>query len=89
MASSHHWRRRQRATGPRYLAIMDHDNRRYTIEGPVNSGDAWIIEVFRACRAGRRLEFYWLENENLEGLASDPNDVSSYERWPSKSIVQP
>jgi hypothetical protein len=89
MASSHHWRRR-RATAALYLAIMDHDNRRYTIERPVDSGNDWINEIFRANKSGRRIDFYWIENENTEFWTGNAkNYASNYERWPSKSIIIP
>jgi hypothetical protein len=88
MAATHQWRRR-RSAAPLLLAIVDHDTKRFTIEGRVTNDDSWITEVFRAQRAGRRIEFSLLDGPGVEEKTASWRIKSGYEQWPPKSIVMP
>ncbi len=88
MSTSHNWRRR-RSTAPLYLEIVDHDNQRFTIEGPVTNDNDWIVEVFRARKTGRRIAFSLIEGGNIDARLSGRGELVGYEQWPSRSIVTP
>lgn len=88
MATSHHWRRR-RSAAPLYLEIVDHDNQRFTIEGPVTNDNDWIVEVFRARQTGRRIACTLIDGERLDIHLAERSGLADYERWPSRSIVAP
>jgi hypothetical protein len=46
-------RRRRCPIEPFLLCIIDYDNNRFTIEGPMTDAEGWIREVVAARRAGR------------------------------------
>jgi hypothetical protein len=80
------WRRR-RSAAPLSLAIVDHDTKRFTIEGAVDCEEPWIIEIFRANKAGRNIEFSFVGDEISESVFVKNHEVSGYEKWPQKSII--
>jgi hypothetical protein len=87
-ATGHNWRRRRQAA-PLHLAIVDHDTKRFTIEGPVASDEPWISEIFRARKAGRRIEFSLVEQPVIDEISVKLETASEYEKWPPRSIIVP
>ncbi len=88
MSIRHNWRKRG-AAAPLYLEIVDHDTKRFAIEGPVTNDDAWIVEIYRARKAGRRLDFSLVGKDDIETHQSGMNNLADYERWPSSLIITP
>jgi hypothetical protein len=86
MSTRHHWRRR-RSAAPLSLAIVDHDTKRFTIEGAVDCEEPWLVEIFRANKAGRNIAFSFFGEEVSEGDFVESYEVSGYEMWPPKSII--
>jgi hypothetical protein len=86
MSTSHQWRRR-RSAAPLLLTIVDHDTGRFTFEGPVLYDEPWVTEIFRAQKAGRRIEFSLVEGNLVNDPALPWRDVKGYEEWPPKSII--
>jgi hypothetical protein len=80
-------RRRRRAEEPFHLVIVDHDNDRFTVEGPMTDPERWIREVLGARRSGREI--------TCQVLAGGPEEVATSlariagTRWPSGLIVAP
>jgi hypothetical protein len=87
--SAKHQSRRRRNAAPLFLAIVDHDTRRFTVEGPVVNDEAWVIEIARAQKAGRRITFSLTEETAFEDAVALWGNIVGYERWPSRSIVLP
>jgi hypothetical protein len=81
-------RRRRRREKPFHLVIVDHDNDRYTLEGPMTDAEAWIREVVAARKAGRLLtcRVLAMRPEEIEAWAAQREDGT---RWPSGFIVAP
>jgi hypothetical protein len=48
-----HARRRRYPIDPFLLCIIDEDNDRFTVEGPMTDAEGWVREVMAARRAGR------------------------------------
>jgi hypothetical protein len=88
MSTRHNWRRRRQAA-PFFLQIVDHDTKRFTIEGPVESENAWMIEISRAQKAGRKLGCSRIEEEELGRLLDSREPKPGYEYWPPQSIITP
>jgi hypothetical protein len=86
MSARRPWRRRRSAV-PLSLAIVDHDTKRFTIEGAVDCEEPWIVEIFRANKAGRNIGFSFVGDKVSEGLFVRRYEVSGYELWPPKSII--
>jgi hypothetical protein len=86
MSASHQWRRR-RSAAPLLLAIVDHDTGRFTFEGPVFYDEPWVTEIFRAQKAGRKIEFSFVEENSKDDPAITWRNAFGYEEWPSKSII--
>ena len=86
--ANHSWRRR-RSVSPIYLQIADHDNQRFTIEGPVTNDNDWIVEVFRARQTGRSISFRIIECEHLKDALVERAELAYFEEWPSRSIIAP
>jgi hypothetical protein len=78
--------RRHRAKLPLLLRITDHDNGRYTLEGPMTEveADAWIKEVIAARRAGRNITCRVVPEAVTAREGSDRR-----RHWPPGSIVHP
>jgi hypothetical protein len=81
-------RRRRRPEKPFHLVIVDHDNDRYTLEGPMTDAEAWIREVVAARKAGRLItcRVLVMGAEEIEAWAAQREDGT---RWPSGFIVAP
>jgi hypothetical protein len=86
MSASHHWRRR-RSAAPLLLTIVDHDTRRFTVEGPVSYDEPWVTEISRAQRAGRKIEFSLVQMDPVNDPAQPWRSIDGYEEWPRKSII--
>jgi len=86
MSIRRHWRRR-RTAAPLSLAIVDHDTRRFTIEGPIDCEEPWVVEIFRANKAGRNIEFSFFGEDKSKMVFVEDYQVSGYEEWPPKSII--
>lgn len=89
MSAKHHQSRRRRNAAPLFLAIVDHDTRRFTVEGPVANDEAWVLEISRAQKAGRRITFSLTRESMFEDAVSLWGSLVGYDRWPSRSIVLP
>jgi hypothetical protein len=81
-------RRRRYPIAPFLLCIVDYENNRFTIEGPMTDAEAWVAEVIAARRAGRNIV--------CQVLAGVPDEAAEAwvqanggTRWPSGSIVLP
>ena len=81
-------RRRRSPIEPFLLCIIDYDNNRFTIEGPMTDAEGWIREVVAARRAGRGIV--------CQVVAGAPDEAATAwahanggTRWPSGSIVLP
>ena len=79
--------RRRRNAAPLILAIVDHDTKRFTIEGPIANDEPWVMEIARAQKAGRRITFSLTEENALEDAVALWGSIAGYDRWPPKSIV--
>jgi hypothetical protein len=86
MSASHQWRRR-RSAAPLLLTIVDHDTGRFTFEGPVFYDEPWVTEIFRAQKAGRKIEFSLVEENPVNDPALPWRNAVGYEEWPPKSII--
>jgi hypothetical protein len=86
MSTSHQWRRR-RSAAPLLLTIVDHDTGRFTFEGPVLYDEPWVTEIFRAQKAGRKIEFSLVEESPINDPALPWRNAGGYEEWPPKSII--
>lgn len=71
-----------------YLVIVDHDTKRFTIEGPTRDDLSWVVEVDHARRAGRRIAWSRVDDD-LGHAAAVKMGLGDYEFWPSGSIVVP
>jgi hypothetical protein len=74
--------------GCQILLIVDHDTRRFTVEGPLYDHLPWIEEVRRARHAGRRIDFRAVERQSEVVVMQMGRDVG-YECWPPGSIIRP
>jgi hypothetical protein len=81
-------RKRRGESGPFLLLIVDHDNDRFTIEGPMTDADGWTREIIAARRARRNITCRVISG-SLEGAADTCGKTQSGTRWPSGSIVAP
>lgn len=81
-------RRRRAVPSIFLLCIVDHDNGRFTLEGPMIDAEAWIREVIAARRAGRDITCRVMSGSPDEA-AEDWTRVHGGARWPSGSIVAP
>jgi hypothetical protein len=79
--------RRRRSAAPLSLAIVDHDTKRFTIEGAIVCEEPWVVEIFRANKAGRNIAFSLFGDEISETVFVENYQVSGYEEWPPKSII--
>lgn len=68
--------------------IVDHDNARFTIEGPLSDYLPWIREVERARGAGRQIDFRILRKSQAKIVAGWSEEME-YEKWPPGTIVDP
>jgi hypothetical protein len=56
MRKNRSFRRPRRPPGEPFLfIIVDHDNRRFTVEAPMTDAQAWIREVIAGRRSGRQI----------------------------------
>jgi hypothetical protein len=69
------------------LTIVDHDTGRFTFEGPVFYDEPWVTEIFRAQKAGRKIEFSLVEGDPVSDPALPWRNAKGYEEWPPKSII--
>jgi hypothetical protein len=76
---------------PFLLCIADHDNGRFTIEGPMTDAEAWIREIIAARRAGREITCRAISGTagTCEEAASAWMSAHGGARWPPGSIVSP
>lgn len=79
---------RPRRHARQYLLIVDHDNERYTIEGPIFDNVPWIEEIERAKRVGRQIDFRIIPTPKIGTVMNWVTELG-YERWPPKSIINP
>jgi hypothetical protein len=86
MSTIQHWRRRRQAA-PLLLTIVDHDTRRFTVEGPVFCDEPWVTEIFRAQKAGRKIEFLLAGINQIDGRNSTWDYATHYDEWPPRSII--
>ena len=68
--------------------VIDHDNERYTIEGPIFDNVPWIREIESAKRAGRQIDFRIIPTPKVTAAMNWGVDLG-YEQWPEKSIINP
>jgi hypothetical protein len=77
---------------PKFLLVVDHDNERFTIEGPVYDHLPWIVEISHACRGGRQIDYRVVMSSKVTDIMANislwAKDID-YELWPPKSIVVP
>lgn len=85
--SRHHWRRRRHSAAPLVLAIVDHDTKRFTVEGLIENDDPWVTEISRANKAGRNIDFLMIEKNEIDDAIAGINEVIGYDQWPPKSII--
>jgi len=83
-----HARRRRYLIEPFLLCIIDDDNERFTIEGPMTDPEGWVREVMAARRAGRDILCQVLTGRPDEA-AEAWVQANGGTRWPSGSIVSP
>ncbi len=81
-------RRRYRTEVPFLLIIADHDNRRFTVEGPMTDAEDWTREVIAARRAGRQITCR-VASGTPEEAAKQWKRRHGGQRWPSGLIVAP
>ena len=81
-------RRRYRTEAPFLLIIADHDNRRFTVEGPMIDAEDWTREVIAARRAGRQITCR-VASGTPEEAAKQWKRRHGGQRWPSGLIVAP
>jgi hypothetical protein len=81
-------RRRRHPSKPFLLCIIDYDNNRFAIEGPMTEAEGWIAEIIAARRSGRDIV--------CQVMAGAPDEAAEAwrhahggTRWPSGSIVLP
>jgi hypothetical protein len=74
--------------GRYFVLIVDHDNERFTIEGPVFDRVPWMLEIERASGAGRQIDFRIIKFSRIIDVSKWANDLG-YELWPPKSIIFP
>jgi hypothetical protein len=86
MSASHQWRRR-RSAAPLLLTIVDHDTRRFTFEGPVNYDEPWVTEIARAQKAGRKIEFQFIDADKANDQPQKMTKSFGYDEWPPRSII--
>jgi hypothetical protein len=86
MSTIHQWRRRRSAV-PLLLTIVDHDTRRFSVEGPVLCDEPWVTEVSRAQKAGRKIEFLLVGIDQIDGRGSTWDNAIDYDEWPPRSII--
>lgn len=80
--------RRAIAAAPFLLAVVDHDNDRCTIEGPMLDDRPWVDEILRAQRAGRQITCCVM-NGTAEEASSLWQHAYGCTIWPPGSIVAP
>lgn len=71
-----------------FLLVIDHDNERYTIEGPIFDNVPWTREIESARRAGRQIDFRIIPTPRVTAVMNWGVDLG-YEQWPEKSIINP
>jgi hypothetical protein len=81
-------RRRRREGEPFLFVIVDHDNRRYTIEGPMTDAEGWTTEIIAARRSGRRITCRVVTG-SVEDAVKICKKTRAGKRWPSGAIVAP
>ena len=81
-------RRRGRPEESFLLIIVDHDNRRFTVEGPLTDAQSWMREIMGARRAGRRITCA-VERGTPDDAAKQWKRRHGGKRWPTGSIVAP
>ena len=81
-------RRRHRPVEPFLLIIVDHDNWRFTVEGPMTDAAGWTREVMGARRAGRQITCR-VERGTPDDAAKRWKNRHGWQRWPPGSIVAP
>jgi hypothetical protein len=81
------WRRHP-PEQPFLLVIVDHDNRRFTVEGPMTDAEGCTREVIGARRAGRQITCR-VEWGTPDDAAKQWKSRHGWQRWPSGSIVAP
>lgn len=81
-------RKRRWESEPFLLVIVDHDNRRYTIEGPMTDSDGWTREIIAARRSGRQISCRVVSG-SVEDAVKICKKSRAGIRWPSGSIVAP
>jgi hypothetical protein len=86
MSANHQWRRR-RSAAPLSLAIVDHDTKRFTIEGPIDCEEPWVSEIRRAQRAGRNIKFSIADNVKIRRDIINKHNAGDYDYWPPNSII--
>jgi hypothetical protein len=79
-------RRRRREGEPFLFVIVDHDNRRYTIEGPMTDAEGWTTEIIAARRSGRRITCRVVTG-SVEDAVKICKKTRAGKRWPSGAIV--
>ncbi len=85
ITKAHNWRRRRQAN-QLILTIVDHDTKRFAVEGTVESEEPWAVEVYRARRAGRQIDFSLVDTVRIDA-ALLPWRQAGYEEWPRSSII--
>jgi hypothetical protein len=70
------------------LLIVDHENARSTIEGPLTDYVPWIREVERARICGRQIDFR-IVRESQAKIAARWGKDTEFERWPPKTVIDP
>jgi hypothetical protein len=88
MSARHQWRRRRRSAAPLVLAIVDHDTKRFTVEGCVENDEPWVTEVFRANRSGRKIDFLFIDENSMSSMVVADQRLAEYDEWPPKSIIR-
>jgi hypothetical protein len=81
-------RHRYRTEEPFLLIIADHDNRRFTVEGPMTDAEHWTREVIAARRAGRQITCR-VATGTPDEAAKQWRRRHGGQRWPSGLIVAP
>jgi hypothetical protein len=77
---------KRRGSEPFLLIIVDHDNRRFTIEGPMTDAEGWTRQIIAARRWRRQITCRVFPGSVKDALRIC-RSIRAGTRWPSGSII--
>ena len=68
--------------------IIDHDNDRFTVEGPITDFLPWLREAENLRHSGRRVDFTIVPRSRARTIVLWGSNTG-YEQWPPGTIIDP